>query len=649
VDDIAPRAAATPAQPLPQPVPVPLSLSDLTPPFALLRREGRATVELLRGEVIAVSRLADLPPAERDGGEQLALVPYRQLRERGDACHDDGTPLLTLLVRERAELAVEDLPQVGAPSIRDGAFDVTDDEYALQVKAVLEEEIGRGEGANFVLRRSFVGYCDDVLTTAVGAFHRLLTQERSAYWTFLVHTGDRVLVGATPERHVSVHDGVAVMNPISGTLRMPPAEASAQQVLTFLDDPKERDELAMVVDEELKMLAEVGGHGRVTGPFLKEMRNLAHTEYYIRARTSLDVREVLRRTMFAPTATGSPIRNAFRVIQRHETGGRGYYGGVAALIGPDAQGGQAMDASLLLRVAYLDPADGSVRIPVGATLVRGSDAYEEVRETRAKAAGVLRAFGVSDGGEGGQSGENRGSGDDSDGLRQWADDPRVLAALAVRNENLAPFWLQEHVSGEFAASHLRGRSVLIVDNEDAFTSMLTVQLRALGLDVTRTPYSAVDGSAGYEEHDGLADHDLVVLGPGPGDPRDLTLPKVRVSRALIQRLFAREQPVLGVCLGHQFLCTAMGLELVRRPEPNQGTQVEVDLFGRRELVGFYNSFAALAPEFPPPGLEFATLPDSREIVAMRGPWYAGVQFHAESIFSRDGLGILRREITRLLA
>jgi len=604
---------------------------DLTPPFALLRREGRARIELLRGETMTVERLADLPPAD-----QLALVPYRQLRERGDACHDDGTPLVTLLVRQRAEISADDLPEVDPPHIRDGDFDVSDDAYALQVKAVLEEEIGRGEGANFVLRRTFVGYCDDVTATALGAFRRLLTQERGAYWTFLVHTGDRVMVGATPERHVSVHDGVAVMNPISGTLRMPPAEASAEQVLGFLADPKERDELAMVVDEELKMLAEVGGHGRVTGPFLKEMRNLAHTEYYIRARTSLDVRQVLRETMFAPTATGSPIRNAFRVIQRHETEGRGYYAGVAALIGPQAQ---SMDASLLLRVAYLDPADGSVRIPVGATLVRGSDPYEEVRETRAKAAGVLRAFGVSSGLEAaGPATRN------NDGLRQWADDPAVVSALAARNELLAPFWLEEHAEGEFIAPELDGRSVLIVDNEDAFTSMLAVQLRALGLDVTRTPYDAIGPHP--DRCDGF---DLVLLGPGPGDPRDLTLPTVRTGRVLIQRLFARERPVLGVCLGHQFLCAAMGFELLRRAEPNQGTQVEVDLFGRRELVGFYNSFSALAPRYAVPGLQIATLPGSREIVAMRGPAYAGVQFHAESIFSRNGLGILRREIARLLA
>ncbi|HEU5355396.1 MAG TPA: anthranilate synthase family protein [Actinocrinis sp.] len=619
------------------------ALLDLTPPFALLRREGRERVEVLRGEVTSVARLADLPDAP-----QLALVPYRQLRERGDACHDDGAPLRTLLVSERTEIAVEDLPEVAPVQIRDGDFDVCDDAYALQVKAVLEEEIGRGEGANFVLRRTFVGYCDDVTATALGAFRQLLTQERGAYWTFLVHTGDHVMVGATPERHVSVHDGVAVMNPISGTLRMPPAKATAEQVLGFLADPKERDELAMVVDEELKMLAEVGGHGRVTGPFLKEMRNLAHTEYYIRARTDMDVRQVLRETMFAPTATGSPIRNAFRVIQRHETAGRGYYAGVAALIGTDSRGRQSMDASLLLRVAYLNPADGSVRIPVGATLVRGSDPYEEVRETRAKAAGVLRAFGV-DAGLGGQPEARDVSRVENDGLRQWADDPRVLATLAARNDALAPFWLQEHSADAFVAPELVGRSVLIVDNEDAFTSMLAVQLRALGLSVTRMSFAAVDGTAGYEERDGLDGFDLVILGPGPGDPSDFNLPKVRVGRALIQRLFAREQPVLGVCLGHQLLCTAMGFRLIRRLEPNQGTQVEVDLFGRPELVGFYNSFAALAPEGIVPGLEIATLPGSREIVAMRGPRYGGVQFHAESIFSRDGLGILRREITRLLA
>lgn len=608
----------------------------LTPPYALIRRHDAAPgeLELLRGRVAVYERLAELPRVEDDGGELLALVPYRQLCERGDACHDDRTPLRALIVESRSSVRVEDLPLPrGDARVRDGAFDIDDDTYARQVKSVLDEEIGGGEGSNFVLRRTFVGHCEDVEATAFAALRRLLTQERNAYWTFLVHTGDALLVGATPERHVSLEGGVCTMNPISGTLRRPPGEVTREELLAFLDDPKERDELAMVVDEELKMLAEVGDRGGVIdGPYLKEMANLAHTEYYIRAHTTMDAREVLRATMFAPTATGSPIRNAFRVIRRHETSGRGYYGGVAALIGRDARGGQTMDAPLLLRVAYLDPADGSVRVPVGATLVRGSDPYGEVQETHAKAAGVLRAFGVlGDAGPGAAAGGPAPS--------RWAEDPQVRAALAARNERLSPAWAAYHAPGELAAPELTGRGVLIIDNEDAFTSMLAVQLRSLGLHVTRLPYDQVEDTEGQ---------DLVVLGPGPGDPRDLENPKMRLGRAVARRLTESGTPLLAICLGHQLLCAMLGFELHRRATPNQGTQMPVGLFGRTETVGFYNSYAALAPAArdTPPGMLIAH--DGPEIAAVRGEGFAGLQFHPESVLTMDGLGILRRELDRLL-
>ena len=104
--------------------------------------------------------------------------------------------------------------------------------------------------------------------------------------------------------------------------------------LRFLADGKEIEELSMVVDEELKMMCTVGDRGGVViGPRLKEMAHLAHTEYELRGRSSLDVREVLRETMFAATVTGSPVQNACRVIARHERTGRRYYAGVLALLG----------------------------------------------------------------------------------------------------------------------------------------------------------------------------------------------------------------------------------------------------------------------------------------------------------------------------
>ena len=55
---------------------------------------------------------------------------------------------------------------------------------------------------------------------ALTVFRRLLEQERGAYWTFCFFTGDRFLIGACPERHVSVHGGDVRMNPISGTFRL---------------------------------------------------------------------------------------------------------------------------------------------------------------------------------------------------------------------------------------------------------------------------------------------------------------------------------------------------------------------------------------------------------------------------------------------
>ncbi len=162
----------------------------------------------------------------------------------------------------------------------------------------------------------------------------MLLREKGAYWTFIVHTGERTLVGASPERHISVRDGLAVMNPISGTYRYPPAGPNLAEVMEFLDNRKEADELYMVVDEELKMMARIcEDGGRVLGPYLKEMAHLAHTEYFIEGQTSRDVREVLRETLFAPTVTGSPLESACRVIRRYEPQGRGYYSGVAAHAG----------------------------------------------------------------------------------------------------------------------------------------------------------------------------------------------------------------------------------------------------------------------------------------------------------------------------
>ncbi|MEV0169655.1 anthranilate synthase family protein [Streptomyces sp. NPDC050803] len=620
-------------------------------PFALLRRRtpghDHDVVEVLIGEVTAHDRLADLPE------EGLALVPFRQIRERGFDVRDDGTPLSVLIPEETYEIPLaRALDQLPAHDVRveRGGFDVADEEYAEIVGRVLREEIGRGEGANFVIRRTYEGEIPGFSRKdALALFRRLLEGERGAYWTFVVHTGNqkgpegpslegrgwetggRTLVGASPEVHVRMSGGTVVMNPISGTYRYPAEGPTPEHLLDFLADGKEIEELSMVVDEELKMMCTVGDMGGVViGPRLKEMAHLAHTEYELRGKSSLDVREVLKETMFAATVTGSPVQNACRVIERHEVGGRGYYAGALALLGRDSGGAQTLDSPILIRTADIS-ADGRLRVPVGATLVRGSDPASEVAETHAKAAGVLAALGV------------RPSRPRTEGTRpRLSDDPRVRAALDGRRASLAPFWLRMQDRSDELTGH-----ALVVDGEDTFTAMLAHVLRSSGLDVTVRRYDEPGLREAVLAHEGP-----LVLGPGPGDPSDTADPKMRFLRGLTAEVIrSHRHGVLGVCLGHELIAAELGLEIVRKEVPYQGAQTEIDLFGRTETVGFYNSFVAhcddeAAAELAAHGVEVSRSA-SYEVHALRGEGFAGVQFHPESVLTLDGAAVVRELVGQL--
>ncbi|RHW26031.1 phenazine-specific anthranilate synthase component I [Nocardioides immobilis] len=617
--------------------------------WAIIRRSTRAgdrdTVGLLGGRRWVADSIMDIPledgpPPPGRQCDRLVAVPFRQVAERGFDVHDDGTPLVVVDVETEQEFSVADIVDAidddGVDFSDRGGFDLDDNDYAKVVEQIISEEIGQGEGANLVVGRTYRAVVADWgADKALAVFRRLLERERGAYWTFLFFTGDRYLVGASPERHVSVHGGDVRMNPISGTFHLrPPAgddRGTDVRLAEFLRDEKEIYELFMVVDEELKMMCDICHEGgQVLGPFLKPMTHLIHTEYLLAGRTSRDVREVLRDTMFAATVTGSPVENAVRLIKQYEPEGRGYYASALALFGRDADGEHVIDSPIVIRTADVD-LDGRLKVTAGATLVRDSDPAYEVAETHAKAGGILSAFGLVD----------RAPVPTVDVATLVADED-VLIALNSRNQRLSGFWLNDQ-AGTPPDPRLAGKSVVILDGEDDFVNMLRHLLAVMGMT------SAVVRHEDYEP--GCLDgYDLVIVGPGPGDPRDDEDTKMASLRHAVGSLLEAERPFLAVCLGHQALCHQLGIPLAYKDIVFQGTQSEVVVDGRRERVGFYNTFVGRVSTGAalPEGVSVEADPATGDVNALAGPHYRGVQFHAESILTERGWDIVHDLVSAVL-
>ena len=617
--------------------------------YALLHRPSAAgpdCVELVMGESSQHERIGDIPLRDDRGSghDALVVVPYRQVMERGFAAHDDGTPLTAITVAEQAQMSLDEARAIlpdDPVSFERAGFDLSDDAYAAMVQRILLDEIGRGSGANFVIKRTFLG---DVTNwsprTALSLFGRLLGRDPGSFWTFLVNTGDRVLVGSSPERHVSVDGDTVVMNPISGTVRYPPSGAVLSDVLDFLADEKEAGELYMVLDEELKMMARICDAGcRARGPYLREMARLAHTEYVIEGRSSHDVRRVLKDTLLAPTIAGGPLESACSVIDRYEPDGRGYYGGVLALIGRDAAGDRQLDSAIIIRTADIAPS-GRLQLSVGATLVRDSDPVGECHETRAKAAGMLDVL------EGGERPVDGAPSDDQEAV-DLAGHAAVRRLLDERNDAVAPFWFDDPETRRIPAPLLLGRRVLVIDGEDTFTAMARQIFGSFDCDAVVRRWDS--------DCDDLESFDAVIVGPGPGDPNDVADPKIAKLRAVTTRLLAARTPFLSVCLGHQVLCTLLGLAVGCKVVPSQGAQHRISIFGRDERVGFYNTYAAncATDRIPCPRrrgvAEVFRDPDTGEVHGLRGPGFASIQFHAASVLTPGGVRILSTVLSELVS
>lgn len=616
-------------------------LATATTPYCLIQQQESNDILLLTGNLEQLTELKDIPrpsrhPTTTKQFDTISIVPFCQIRERGYPAYDNNEKILCIKTTTKKHITLDKLlhflPEVPVFLTKDFTFDSTDAEYEECIRNIIDKEIGNGEGANFVIPRNGHGrIAQFTQTIPLSIFKSLLTHDYGTYWKFLFFSGEKFFIGSTPEKHLLVQNGRVEMNPISGTLRKDQLINNnidfPKKLTSFLEDQKEINELFMVVDEELKMMAKMCREGgTIHGPLLKEMSRLIHSEYILRGKSNKDMFELFSDSMFAATVVGSPVQSACKVLQKYSKDSRRYYGSAMILAGIDRHGQEYLDSPITIRTAEIDM-DGTFHLSVGATLVKDSDPKEEVEEVKAKGAALLDAL------------LGRTPPHSPPLLPLMEQDPELQAALSRRNKHLSSFWFHQQHPNTAVDQSTRPK-VTLIDNEDDFIYMLQHLLQSMDIETTIVPFSSFDC--------GTDQADIILMGPGPGNPMDLASAKMQRGRALTRQIIAQDRKALFICLGHQLLCTVLGFPLLRKQAPQQGSQELVELFGKQERVGFYNTFAAIAAENTGP-YECSFRPDSREIIAIRSTHFIGYQFHPESILTQNGFSLLKRGVQHLLS
>ncbi|QSZ67358.1 aminodeoxychorismate/anthranilate synthase component II [Methanofollis aquaemaris] len=181
--------------------------------------------------------------------------------------------------------------------------------------------------------------------------------------------------------------------------------------------------------------------------------------------------------------------------------------------------------------------------------------------------------------------------------------------------------------------------VLIIDCYDSFTYNLYQQVGKFGSDpiVVRndTPASVLRE----------IDCDRIILSPGPGTPEESGL----CLDAL--RTICREVPTLGICLGHQAICTVFGGRVTRAGRLMHGKTSRIVHDGTGIFDGVpdpfdatrYHSLVADRNSLPRELEVTATSLDDGYVMGVRHRDYPidGIQFHPESILSPEGDRIIR--------
>jgi anthranilate synthase component I len=285
---------------------------------------------------------------------------------------------------------------------------LTQDEFMARVRQA-KEHIARGDIFQAVLSQRLAGRTKARPLDIYRSLRRLNPSPYMFFFDFAGLGGNEplYLIGASPEMHVRLEHGQAMLRPIAGTRpRGSSPEEDARLEGELLSDPKERAEHIMLVDLARNDLGQVCDYGSIEIRDQMVVERYSHVMHIVsqvegRVKPELDALELLKATFPAGTVTGAPKIRAMQVIRDLEGNPRGVYGGIVGYLAANG----SMDTCITLRTLVMQ--GQTVSIQAGAGIVADSDPEREYQETLNKARALAAAVELAEG-EPGRPVENTG-------------------------------------------------------------------------------------------------------------------------------------------------------------------------------------------------------------------------------------------------
>lgn len=230
-------------------------------------------------------------------------------------------------------------------------------------------------------------------TVDAGSVYAALRRSNPSPFAGLLQADGWSIASSSPERLVKVHGGRVETRPIAGTRARVAGDDADARIRELIGHPKERAEHVMLIDLERNDLGRICKPGSVMVDELMVVESYAHVHHIVsnvcgRLRLGITPGQVIRAVFPGGTITGCPKVRCMEIIAELEACSRGAYTGAMGYL--DRRGN--MDLNILIRTLSIQGHD--VLLRAGAGIVADSDAEAELAETRAKARGLLRAFGL---------------------------------------------------------------------------------------------------------------------------------------------------------------------------------------------------------------------------------------------------------------